>query len=165
MISLIDGSLISFFGKSYKILYRREITLVSRLFISSDIIWIYFTKESLMLPFQVKELLRAEASKRIKSRCRKIALDQSIKVKGVNIKDTVSRWGSCSSLGNININWRLCFAPIQCLDYVIIHELCHLLHMNHSDKFWNEVASRMPDYQTWEKWLKQNGGSLTIITI
>ncbi len=78
-------------------------------------------------------------------------------IKGVKFKYASSRWGSCSSTGNLNFSTRLLFAPDETQDYVIIHELAHLIEHNHSDRFWKLVSDAMPDYQKHEKWLKQNG--------
>lgn len=68
--------------------------------------------------------------------------------KRVAIRDQKSRWGSCSSRGNLNFNYRLILLTDQMCDYVIVHELCHLLEMNHSDRFWSLVALAVPDYQS-----------------
>lgn len=68
-----------------------------------------------------------------------------------------SKWGSCSSLGNVNLSTRLLFAPDAVIDYVIIHELAHLLEMNHSSRFWELVRQAMPDYKLHEKWLREHG--------
>lgn len=75
----------------------------------------------------------------------------------VVIKEQKTRWGSCSSLRNLNFNWRIVMAPDDVIDYVIIHELCHLTHMNHSRDYWNLVGSIMPDYKDKIAWLKVNG--------
>lgn len=80
--------------------------------------------------------------------------------KDVRVKSQKSRWGSCSSKGNLNFNWRLVIAPDWISDYVIVHELCHLKHLNHSKDFWNTVGLYIPDYKTAVKWLKQNGAAL-----
>ena len=72
----------------------------------------------------------------------------------VAIRDQKSRWGSCSGKGNLNFNWKLIMAPPGALDYVVIHELCHLREFNHSPRFWTLVAAQMPDYEVWKKWLK-----------
>lgn len=77
-------------------------------------------------------------------------------ITSIRFKYNSSNWGSCSSKSNINLSTRLMLAPLQVIDYVIIHELSHLVHMNHSDKFWSLVGSIMPDYKAHEKWLKQN---------
>jgi len=80
----------------------------------------------------------------------------------ITIRDQKTRWGSCSSRGTLSFNYRLIFAPPAVLDYVVVHELCHLTHMNHSADFWNKVASVMPDYKQHRKWLKEHGGELTL---
>lgn len=71
-----------------------------------------------------------------------------------------TRWGSCSADGSIRLNWRLLQAPPAILDYVIAHELAHLLHMNHSADFWAEVSRLYPDWQAARRWLKQQGHTL-----
>lgn len=73
----------------------------------------------------------------------------------VSIKDVKSRWGSCSADGNLNFNYRLVSFPMEILDYVVVHELCHRLHMNHSKDFWNEVERVIPDYKEKRAWLKE----------
>lgn len=73
----------------------------------------------------------------------------------VSIKNTRSRWGSCSSKGNLNFNYRIIFLPTHLQDYLIIHELCHLQEMNHGPNFWALVAQQCPDYQTSMRELRQ----------
>lgn len=77
-------------------------------------------------------------------------------IKAVKLKYTHSRWGSCSTTGNINLSTRLLFAPQAVVDYVIVHELAHLIEMNHSPRFWKVVENVMPDYKEMELWLKEN---------
>lgn len=71
--------------------------------------------------------------------------------KKVFIKDTRAQWGSCSSKQNLNFTYRLILLPPHLLDYVVVHELCHVKHMNHSKQFWNEVARALPEYKKYEK--------------
>lgn len=80
-------------------------------------------------------------------------------VKGVFLKYNHSNWGSCSHNGNINLSTRLLFAPQHVQDYVILHELAHLVELNHSDRFWSLVETFMPDYREQEKWLSKNGNT------
>lgn len=80
----------------------------------------------------------------------------------VTVRDQKSRWGSCSSRGTLSFNYRLMFAPPRVLDYVVVHELCHLTHMNHSKDFWNMVERIMPDYKLYKSWLREHGHELTI---
>ncbi len=80
----------------------------------------------------------------------------------ISIRDQKTRWGSCSSEGNLSFNWRLILAPPDVLDYVVIHELCHRKEMNHSKEFWALVESHMPEYKERRKWLRENGNNLTL---
>lgn len=77
-------------------------------------------------------------------------------ITSVRLKYNRSNWGSCSTKKNINLSTRLLLTPPAAMDYVIIHELCHLIEMNHSPAFYREVAARMPDYRAQEKWLSKH---------
>ena len=78
----------------------------------------------------------------------------------ITIRNQKTRWGSCSSKGNLNFNCLLMLAPPEVLDSVVVHELCHRREMNHSQKFYAEVLRVLPTYRTQEKWLKEHGGEL-----
>ncbi len=78
----------------------------------------------------------------------------------ITIRAQRSKWGSCSSKGNLNFNCLLLLAPAEVLDSVVVHELCHLKHMNHSREFYDEVLRIFPNYRNAEKWLKEQGSSL-----
>lgn len=78
----------------------------------------------------------------------------------ITIRNQKSRWGSCSSKGNLNFNCLLMLTPPEVIDSVVVHELCHRKEMNHSDRFYAEVLRVFPDYWKWNKWLKENGGEL-----
>lgn len=80
----------------------------------------------------------------------------------LRIKSYRSKWGSCSNAGAINYNWRLIMAPVDIMRYVIAHELCHLIEMNHSPKFWQLVATLDGDYKAHRLWLKQHGEALDL---
>lgn len=79
------------------------------------------------------------------------------KFAGFRVKDYKARWGSCYPDGRLQFNWRLVMMPKPVIDYVIIHELCHLIHMNHSKAFWAEVVKYCPDYSQHKQWLKKEG--------
>lgn len=82
------------------------------------------------------------------------------KIEKVDIKHTISRWGSCSATGKISFSTKLLLMPLPIIDYVIVHELAHLKEMNHSSKFWKHVALVMPDYKKHRIWLKENGSQI-----
>jgi predicted metal-dependent hydrolase len=79
---------------------------------------------------------------------------------GVTLKQQKTRWGSCGIDDRIHINWLLVLAPPGVLEYVVIHELCHLFYRNHGPRFWAKVKSCMPDYEIHERWLRQHGRTL-----
>lgn len=108
---------------------------------------------------QVKELAD-QAVEYIPKRVKYYAEKENFVYNKITIKNLVSRWGSCSTKGNLNFNCLLMLPPDYVIDYIVVHELCHLREMNHSEKFWAEVEKIMPDYQRAELWLKQNGGNL-----
>lgn len=82
--------------------------------------------------------------------------------KEVIIKDQKKRWGSCSNNGILRFNWRIVMAPISIVDYVIVHEMCHLRIKNHSSDFWRIVSVALPDYQRRKDWLKNNLGIFSL---
>jgi predicted metal-dependent hydrolase len=86
------------------------------------------------------------------------ALDVS--VERIEVRDQRTRWGSCSARGTLSFNWRLVLAPFDVLDYVVVHELCHLREPNHSSRFWRLVESRRPDWRAQRAWLHEHGPEL-----
>ncbi|TMK23512.1 MAG: M48 family metallopeptidase [Actinobacteria bacterium] len=78
----------------------------------------------------------------------------------IQIRDQRTRWGSCSANGNLSFNWRLVLAPIEVLDYVVVHEVCHLREANHSRRFWRLVETRRPDWRDQKAWLDAHGPEL-----
>ncbi len=109
---------------------------------------------------QEKKLAKAHFAKRLSE----ISNTHAISYNKFRLSSAKTRWGSCSRKRNINLNWRLIFAPPGILDYVIMHELSHLTHMNHSKAFWAHVERMMPDYKTHRAWLKKNGRLLSRAT-
>lgn len=117
----------------------------------------YYCKRELL-----EKWFRKEASLILKEKAQEFARLLSVIFKEIHIKDQRSRWGSCSSKGNLNFNWRIVMAPEPVCDYVVIHELCHLKHMDHSESFWQLVETVCPEYKQYKKWLKENGGLLYV---
>lgn len=108
----------------------------------------------------VAGLLKAEARVRLTAASEAYAAQVGRRVSGVSLKDTRSRWGSCSSAGRLMYSWRLIMAPAEVLDYVAAHEVAHLVEMNHSQAYWRVVAGLCPDFARHRDWLKREGAAL-----
>ncbi len=113
-------------------------------------------------PLTIEEIneLADKALKVIPERVRFYALKIGVTYGRITIRNQRSRWGSCSSKGNLNFNCLLILTPPEVVDSIVVHELCHRKEMNHSKKFYDEVLRVFPDYWKWNKWLKENGNML-----
>ncbi len=101
--------------------------------------------------------LKKAAKKDLTARVEAFAARMGVSCGRIAIRHQKSKWGSCSSSGNLNLNCLLMLTPEYVRDYVVVHELSHRKHMNHSPAFWAEVARILPDYKTARAWLRENG--------
>ncbi len=111
---------------------------------------------------RLKHWFREEAAKEIHSRCMWFSMMTGYSPTSVRITDARQRWGSCNHKGGLNFSWRLIQAPLEIVDYVIVHELVHLKQPDHSPKFWAKVEALMPDYKRRREWLRENERLLRI---
>ena len=150
-----NGENISFFGNDYIILHdhsqRGGCFDEGFLKIGGDIVFLHR---------RVTDFLKQQALKRLSELTVSKAKQIGCRVTSVNIKDTKSRWGSCSTLGNINYNWRICMAALFVIDYLVSHEVMHLKHPDHSPSFWQDLAILCPSYKEGRHWLKVKGKDL-----
>jgi len=109
---------------------------------------------------RLRDWLKKEAFKDLETASQRHAKTLGVSFSSISIKGQSSRWGSCSSSGRINYNWRLIMAPQFVLDYVAAHEVAHLCEMNHSKAFWDKVRLTLPDMERGRDWLKENGNQL-----
>lgn len=105
---------------------------------------------------------RDRARRILPERVQYYASRHGFQYKKIGITGARTRWGSCSATGSLNFSWRLILAPVEAVDYVVVHELVHTKIHNHSRKFWKHVEQVMPDYKERRKWLRQNGGPLLL---
>jgi hypothetical protein len=105
---------------------------------------------------------RARAREILEDRVEHFALRMGLTCRTVRITDAKERWGSCNAAGSLNFAWRLVMAPPPVIDYVIVHELAHLVEMNHSRRFWERLGRVLPDYAKRRKWLRENEQRLTL---
>jgi predicted metal-dependent hydrolase len=109
---------------------------------------------------RVRRFLTREAAADLKIAVARYAAQLGVSIDKITVRDTKSRWGSCSSNGSLNFSWRLILAPSFILDYVAAHEVAHRVEMNHSDRYWAVLEGIYPQWQKAEDWLKQHGAEL-----
>jgi predicted metal-dependent hydrolase len=109
---------------------------------------------------RVKDFLKREAMHDLQEAATRYAAMIDVSIKGIALRDTKSRWGSCSSQGMLNFSWRMIMAPPFVLDYLAAHEIAHRREMNHSSRYWRLLNSMTPDVDRAEAWLKSQGTSL-----
>ncbi|WP_395666783.1 M48 family metallopeptidase [Methylocella sp.] len=109
---------------------------------------------------RLRDFLTKEARRDLESAVARHAARLGVTPRRISIRDTATRWGSCSAAGALNFSWRLILAPPPVLDYLAAHEVAHLVHMNHSKAFWNVVAGLDPAYEEAEAWLRREGRGL-----
>ena len=113
----------------------------------------------LLTPEQIRELA-ALAMDDLPKRVQRFAPLVGVRCGRITVRNQRTKWGSCTSAGNLNFNCLLMLCPPEVRDYIVVHELCHRKRMDHSPAFWAEVARILPDYKTREAWLKANGASV-----
>jgi len=150
-----DGGFISLLGVSYTIIHKPGRGLVH---VDTDKIIVPGEPEFLKrrLGEWLKKQARLELSNFAQAQAKRIGKS----IKKISVRDTSSHWGSCNQSGNLSFSWRLILAPREVLEYVVAHEVAHLVHLNHSEAFWQQVEALYPHYETSRDWLKKNGAKL-----
>lgn len=161
-MTLENGDILFYLGEKRVLNVMREPRTRARVKCVMDriLMWVPYEADFGYKRECLEKWYRKEALFVISEKAEEFAKLLSVHFKDIRIKDQKSRWGSCSSKGNLNFNWRIIMAPEPVCDYVVIHELCHLVFMDHSVNFWNLVESICPDYRQYKKWLKENGKQL-----
>jgi predicted metal-dependent hydrolase len=109
-----------------------------------------------------RDFYTAKGAERLERRASFFASKVGVQVRGVEVKELGYRWGSCSANGSIRFHWKTMMAPPKIIDYIVVHELCHLRRRDHDDAFWNEVDKILPDYAERKAWLRDNGAALDV---
>jgi len=118
------------------------------------------TGEAPFIARRVADFLKREARKDLEAAVARHAKRLGVAPRRIAVRDTASRWGSCSSTGGLNFSWRLILAPPDILDYLAAHEVAHIVHMNHSPMFWKLTRRLYPETERAEAWLRANGADL-----
>jgi predicted metal-dependent hydrolase len=156
-VPFAEGAVVPVFGVLHRI--RREIDAAAPpvAIVDGEI---RVRGEPVHLARRVRDFLMAKAGKELSLRARRLAAQIGRDITQITVRDTRSRWGSCSGRGNISFSWRLIFAPEPVIDYVVAHEVSHLVEMNHGPRFWRLVESLSPDSGTPRAWLKRHRSRL-----
>jgi predicted metal-dependent hydrolase len=156
--SFSDGENFLFLGKNFILSRRTKINKPE------------FSEDKLIIPdFEDynarKELIKfykIEFEKILNERIQRFTFSNELKYQKIKITNAKKRWGSCSYKNNLCFSWRLAMTPLEVIDYVVVHELCHTIVKNHSKDFWELVANIIPDHKTRSKWLKDNSKILDL---
>jgi predicted metal-dependent hydrolase len=156
-VPFVDGAIVPVLGVPHRIRHSPDIAAPPILVADGEI---RVRGDPTHLPRRVRDHLAALARDELARRARTLAERLGHKVARVSVRDTKSRWGSCSSKGNLSFSWRLIFAPDDVVDYVVAHEVAHLAEMNHGPRFWRLVESLMPGYVRHRRWLDRHRAEL-----
>ena len=158
-IRLQDGAHIPIFGKRHKIrvIYDEEFRKTD--IIMKDGFLLVFTNKADPGP-RILRFLKTQAKERLSEMSYEKARAIRKRIKSIYVRDTKSRWGSCSEDGALSYSWRLIFAPQAAMDYVVAHEIAHLKHMDHSDNFWDLCTQLSDDFAEGHYWMRHHGHEL-----
>jgi predicted metal-dependent hydrolase len=154
------GALLPLRGVSHRIDHRKSIRGTVWIETGADMPLLCVAGEAPHLPRRVRDFLKREAKRDLETASGTAAQALGVTIKRVSVRDQSSRWGSCSSTGVLSYSWRLILAPSFVLDYLAVHEVAHLIEMNHSRRFWRLVEKICPDIGRAKAWLDAHGADL-----
>ncbi|MTI70908.1 MAG: M48 family metallopeptidase [Firmicutes bacterium] len=157
------GGIFLYLGKEYKmkLIFKENIDNI-KIKLHNEKLNIYtYTTDKIILKEALKKWYKEKALILLTNRINKYIFKINRPVRKIKVKEQKSRWGSCSSKGDLYFNYKIIMAPIEIIDYIVVHELCHLVHLNHSKRYWGLVKNVLPDYKKHRQWLKENGKELT----
>ncbi|MBE6055032.1 MAG: M48 family metallopeptidase [Clostridium sartagoforme] len=150
---------ILFLGRVFSI--KIELSNDESVYIDGDFIIIKSNNiDTDYVKFKLSNWLKDQANIIVMKRTKDLSINYGLFPSKIIIKNQKSRWGSCNTKQEVRLNWRLVLMPYHVMDYIITHELCHLVHMNHGREFWNLVYSYNSNYKESKKWLRENAFSL-----
>jgi len=159
----VSGESFSYLGRNYRLKVKRGAFTPVKLIEGRLVATLPNGAEK---PHMVRNALvrwyRTQAEPKLIEKTQRCADIVGVEPSAIGIKTYKARWGSCNAKGRIDYNWKLIMAPHRIVDYVVVHELCHLKHYNHSTDYWKQVERIMPEFRQCRDWLKSNGGGLNL---
>jgi len=155
-----DGAIIPLRGEPHRILHSGLGRGIVSIGMEEDGKVIRVFGDPKFTPRKVADFLKRQAKQDLTRAVEHYSKELGVKAKSITLRDTTSRWGSCSSSGALNFSWRIILAPPEVLNYLAAHEVAHLREMNHSDRFWALVENVCPDMDVQKSWLRAHGSKL-----
>jgi predicted metal-dependent hydrolase len=159
-VPFADGTTFPLRGVLHRIVHRRGMRGTVWTEVSGEERLVCVAGEAPHIDRRVGDFLRREAKRDLEAASRRYAEALGVRVRRVAVRDQASRWGSCSTEGALSYSWRLILAPAFVLDYLVAHEVAHLVEMNHSARFWRLVQRICPDHERAKVWLDVHGSDL-----
>jgi predicted metal-dependent hydrolase len=159
-INFQEGALVPVRGEVCRIIHRTPFRGETRIMEEEGGRLLVVHGDPAHLAGRIERFLRAEAEHDLAAAVARHAATLGVTFGRITLKDTRSRWGSCTARGDLAFSWRLILAPPLVLDYLAAHEVAHRLEMNHSIRYWRHVARIFPDYRLAEDWLRRHGADL-----
>ncbi len=154
----ISGELFLYLGKNYRLKIIESKSPAVELIENN--IYVYKRNKGRSVHGLLVNWYKVQALKLFEKKINEFSKIMQVNPKSISTRTYSKRWGSCSSKGDISFNWRILMAPSSIIDYVIVHELCHLIHHDHSPRYWRTVKSFYPNYKEKAEWLKHNSRTL-----
>lgn len=165
-VEYIDGESISYLGRNYRLKLEHGITKSAKLKNGKLVVNIPAEKAKgrfeRYIRTTVEDWYKKQALKHFQEKSARYGNQIGVTPKSIDIADFKARWGSCSPQGDITYHWRVIAASHRIVDYIVVHELCHLIEHSHSPRYWQLVENIMPDYRERREWLKENGHKVLI---
>lgn len=160
----IDGESFSYLGRNYRLKLEQAITKTAKLKNGRLIVNVPTLPRNGLFGGYIETSIngwyRKQALKHLREKSQRLSKQIGVEPKSIEVADFRARWGSCSPSGDLTYNWRIISASHKIIDYVVAHELCHLIEHNHSPRFWQLVERIIPDYRERREWLRRNGETL-----
>jgi predicted metal-dependent hydrolase len=154
----VSGETVTYLGKNYRLkVFEGDSPTIK---MHRGYLEVTISKEDVDSKTSIRLLLtdwyKSHAKRRLIEKTKRFSKVVGVEPNSVCVKDYKSRWGSCSAQGDVSYNWRIVLAPHSIVDYVVVHELCHMLEHNHSNKYWKHVERHVPNWRECREWLKHN---------
>jgi predicted metal-dependent hydrolase len=155
----INGEAFLYMGRNYslQIILDEKVRLPETKLSRGKLCVTSYSKEEAVIKKAIENWYWDKAKEKVKERVKYYQSQFDVKPKRIMIKDQLKRWGSCTKDQQLFFNWKCIMAPSPVLDYIVVHEMCHMVYMNHSKEFWGLLKRVLPAYEQWKEWLKNNG--------